>query len=141
MPIIFPAPPDDETFDAILGDNATFFQVNRELTNAYIDENPTQVVLTPTVETVTPSAGRSKAPGVPRASQTARLIEITTVVGYGGQRASDGVVHQRRWILMMRWDAVAEIGDTFTHDGALWEIMDFEPKNNYEVRAVCDRRG
>lgn len=139
--IIFPAPPDQQTDDALLGTNATFFNANRDLTHAYIHDNPTQVVLTPTVETVTPSGGRQRTPGIPRASQTVRLIEFTTVVGYGGSRASEGLVHAHRWIMLMEYDAEIERLDTFVYDGAEWEVVDFEPKNGYEIRAVVDRRG
>jgi hypothetical protein len=141
MPIIFPAPIDVETSDILLGSNAEFFKINRELTHSYISDNPTQVVLTPCLQTVTTSGGRQWSSGVPRASQTVRLIEFTTVVGYGGTRASEGYVHAHRWIMLMEWDAVADRLDTFIYDGVEWQIVDFEPKNGYEIRAVVDRRG
>lgn len=141
MPIIFPAPVDVETADIILGENAEFFKVNRELTSAYIADNPVQVVLTPTVVTVTASGGRQRSPGVPRASQTVRLIEFATVVGYGGTRASEGEVHGHRWVMLMEHDAEVERLDTFLYDGVYWIVADFEPKNGYETRAVVDRHG
>jgi hypothetical protein len=141
MAIVFPALPTDETVDVILGDNAEFFAVNRELTSAYIAENPTQVVLTPQVDAVTSSGGRQRSPGTSRASQTVRLIEFTTIVGYGGLRASEGQVHAHRWVMLMEYDAVVERHDTFTYDGVEWEVVDFEPRNGYEIRAVVDRRG
>lgn len=141
MAIVFPAVPDVETSDILLGDNAEFFAVNRELTHAYIVDNPTQIILTPMLYVVTPSGGRNRTPGVPRASQTVRLIEFTTVVGYGGSRASEGEVHGHRWIMLMEWDAVVARHDTFLYDGVYWEVVDFEPKNSYEIRAVVDRLG
>jgi hypothetical protein len=139
MPIIFPAPIDEETNDILLGDTATYFANQRELTSAYIAENPTQVILTPNTKTRTSSGGYVWTPGVPRASQTVRLIEYTSVVGQGGARSSEGEVHEHRWTMMMEWDAIAALYDTFVYDGVTWSVVDFLPKDNYQVRALVDR--
>ena len=142
MPIIFPAPHTDESLDVLLGDNAAFFAVQRQLTSAYIAENPVQVVLTPRVRAKTTSGGYAWVDQTPRASQTVRLIEYTTVAGArGSSRVSEGQVNDHSWQMMMEWDASVAVNDTFTYDGHEWDVTDLLPYDRYQRRAVVERRG
>jgi len=139
--IVFPRPPVDEALDVLLGANAMFFKVNRDLTHMYITENPTEITLVPRQSVRSASGGVQWSSAPARSPQTVRLVESSSQSNGGLQKASDGFQLERMWMLLMEWDASIAPNDRFTAQGAQWEVVDIMPENGYERRASVRRYG
>jgi hypothetical protein len=114
---------------------------NRELTHIYIAENPIEVVLTPHTKVRTAGGGYRLNEDPPRASQTCRFIEGATGFGIGQTRTADGFQETDTHMLLMDWDAIVAIDDTFERDGIPYVVIGIMANNGYSTRAEVMRRG
>lgn len=109
----------------------------RASTKWFIDQDPTDLVLTPRAApkgTVGPGGGLLYPPGTPRASQRVKLISQG---GKGTERGGGGLGAEDRnypYVVVMLHDGVAEVGDTFMVDGRKFIVESFAPDNGYEVK-------
>lgn len=116
--------------------------LNRRLTRTFIAQFPTTVVLTPRARVRKPSGGFSLVAGDPRPPQVVSLLEQGTVGGLPRPTVTqEGVERVVEFQLLGEWDAQVETGDTFTHQGKEWEVVDTFYDNGYEVRALVSARG
>ena len=111
----------------------------RAITTAFIQDDPTAIVLTPQVVTVTPGGGRAMVPGTPRASQTFKLIPMTfdqrpTVTAGGVERIID-------YTLLGEWDSVGEVWDKFDlgDETEYYLVVAIAPGHGYEKKYLCER--
>jgi len=115
--------------------------MNKELTHIYIAENPVSIVLTPHTRSRTVTGGYTLVAGTPRVSQVARFIEGSTSVSTGQSRASEGFQESDTHMLLMDWDAVVAIDDTFEHNGDPFTVTGIMQSNGYSTRVEVMRRG
>ena len=113
----------------------------RAITSAFIADDPTEVILVPTVETITSGGGRSRVPGVARASQTFKLIPMTfdqrpTVTSGGVERIID-------YTLLGTWDCEADVWDIWWPDGEdtgeYYLVVAIAPGHGYERKLLMER--
>lgn len=109
----------------------------RASTKWFIDQDPTNLVLTPRSDpkgVQGPGGGLLYPPGTPRASQRAKLISQG---GKGTDRGGGGLGSEDRnyaYVVVMLHDGLAEVGDTFLVDGRKFIVESFAPDNGYEVK-------
>lgn len=112
----------------------------RRTTKAFINADPTTIVLTPQVTTITDGGGRKMEPGDPRAEQVFKLIPMTydqrpTVTAGGVERIID-------YTLLGEWDAEGEVWDTFTLEEDATEyylVVAITNGHGYEKKFLCER--
>lgn len=115
----------------------------RRVTEAFIDANPSSIVLIPRVY-VKDGGGARWVDQPPRAAQTFRLIDQT---GGTGQTitllsGSDGVQRRLAFQLLGRFDAEIGLYDYWVDgDGVRCEVAELLPDNGYERRAQVIRYG
>jgi hypothetical protein len=113
-------------------------EVQRRQTKAFIAMDPTDIVLIPVVETSTPSGGKIRKDGTPRAVQTFKVIVMTfdqrpTVTSAGVERLID-------YTLLGEWNAVMAVDDKWQDEDGGWiEIVAFTDGHGYEKKALCAR--
>jgi hypothetical protein len=115
--------------------------VNKELTRIYIAENPFSVVLQPHAKSRTNTGGYTLTASLPRVAQVTRFIEGTTSVGIGQSRTNDGFQEADTHMLLMEWDALVEVNDTFERNGIPYVVTAVMENNGYSTRAEVMRRG
>ena len=116
--------------------------LNRKLTKQFIDQLPVTLVLTPHSRVRTPAGGYKEEAQPPRAAQTFTLIESGGIGGLPRPEVTiDGVVRVVEFELLGEHDALMARGDTFTHQGKEWELVDLFYENGYERRALVSARG
>lgn len=110
----------------------------RRMTKALIDDDPTAVVLVPSVESTAPSGNPTYVDGTPRAVQRFKLSLLAfdqrpTVTVNGVERRVD-------YHLIGEYNAVVEVGDHWT-DAALtrYEVIGFTEGWDYEIKAQVIR--
>lgn len=112
----------------------------RRITKSFIEADPTTIVLTPQVVTITAGGGRKQELGTPRQEQTFKLIPMTfdqrpTVTAGGVERIID-------YTLLGEWDSEGEVGDTFTlsEDAAeYYLVVAITDGHGYEKKLLCER--
>lgn len=117
----------------------TELDFQRRTTKAFIDADPTVIVLTPQVTTITPGGGRKLEPGTPRVEQTFKLIPMTfdqrpTVTAGGVERIID-------YTLLGTYDSEGEVWDTFTLDdpNEYYLVVAITDGHGYEKKLLCER--
>jgi hypothetical protein len=113
--------------------------VNRRLTKKFIAVNPVSLILIPHEKTKKPAGGYTMEPQPARDPQTVSLLEPSSQPT--PQITVDGVDREVEFQLLGEWDAQVARGDTFTHKGKEWEVVDLWIDNGYEVRALVSARG
>lgn len=119
---------------------STEIEMKRRGTKAFIDSDPTVIVLTPYVTTITPGGGRELTASDPRAEQTFKVIPMTfdqrpTVTTGGVERIID-------YTLLGEWDSEGAVWDRFTlddmTDGYLL-VVALSDGHGYEKKFLCER--
>ena len=111
----------------------------RRVTKAFIDQLPTQLVLTPRTKTRQPAGGWILVDEAPREAQTFTVIEppgspIPTVT-------LDGIERRVEMELLGEYTAQMAVHDVFNHQGRDWEVVQMFYDNGYESRAWVSARG
>jgi hypothetical protein len=111
--------------------------MQRVQTDAFIQGNPTEIILVPRIRVQNPNGGWTWVKQVARDLQTFRLITANT-----GQTVttSNGVERTVDYELFGSWDAVVALGDVFTVDSDPYEVVSMYPANGYSVRALVSRQ-
>ena len=112
-------------------------------TLAFIEANPTDLVLIPQTSTRT-GTGTHWTPGTARASQRVRLIDQSKPTGptEGTVQGADGVQQVLRYQLLLPWDGLVDVADyRYDAGGIRWDVEDVMPYNGYERRAEVARYG
>lgn len=116
--------------------------VQRNLTEHFINANPIQLALIPSIKTLTAANAHKYSDGPARPEQTFRLI------GLSSQRVptetTDGKERVHDMILLGKYDAEVQVGDHWTDErGSRLEVIAIEPKTplDYETRAYIYKHG
>lgn len=111
----------------------------RRITKAFIDKDPTVIVLTPYAEEITAGGGRQLVAGDPRPEQTFKLIPMTfdqrpTVTAGGVERIID-------YTLLGTWDSEGAVWDRFTLDdpNEYFMVVAIADGHRYEKKFLCER--
>ena len=115
--------------------------IQKDLTEAFIAQKPTSIVLTPRIRVGDGAGGHTKVDGPPRSPQTFTLIEPGDSGAQQPFASSDGSQYTLQFILIGAYDAVVAADDVFTLDGFEYKIVEVMPFNGYEQRAVVIRHG
>lgn len=118
--------------------------LQRSLTHQFILTQPVTLVLQPRQRVRTASGGWQLQNTVPRAPQVMRLCEPSTVdqiMPAVPMAAQDGQVRKVVFMLLGEWDSVIGKDDTFTLDGAEFEVGEVAIFNGWEQRASVIRHG
>lgn len=115
--------------------------IQRQLTHAYILEQPTRLILTPRNRVRTASGGFSYVTQTPRVAQLMRIIESSLIAEQGVQKTETGFERVKTYQLMCEWNATIAVDDTYEYDDALWEVRSFMPNDGYQRRAMVARIG
>lgn len=112
-------------------------------TQAYIDENPVTIVLTPSrgAPTKKPSGGHDYGTPTNRIPQTFRLIELPSPDGLEESKNDGGFVRKYGYQLVGMPTAIVEFGDIWDEvapDNTMihYHVDDVQPFNGWEVRAM-----
>lgn len=114
-------------------------EAQRRMTQALIDDDPTQAALIPRTKAVTPSGGSAYTDGPPRASQRFKLSLLAfdqrpevTLAG--------GVARKMDYHLIGPHDMTIEIGDHWTDaDGTRYDVTGFSEGWDYMRKAFVMR--
>lgn len=117
-----------------------YHDLQRRLTEMFIDADPTSVVLVPTVTTKSANGGQLKQDGTPRTSQTFKLSSLNpanrpTVVSDGRERVAD-------YAMIGRYDATIAVGDHWTMpDGRRAEVIMMQEGFGYMTKVLVEAHG
>ena len=105
----------------------------RRVTEHFIADDPTIIVLTPHSKVSDGCGGYLFVPETPRVSQVFKVIAIPT--------STDGIVESegassRKWdyVLLGKYDAEVEIGDSWTDGDSSYRVTGCMQENDYERR-------
>jgi hypothetical protein len=121
--------------------------LQRSLTKAFIDSNPIEVVLIPRIEQRKSSGGFGIVDGVPRPTQTFRLIPMSHTErpvrsSATAATADDGVQRRYDYTLLGEWNSqMAENDQWITPDGQLLVIDALTSYNSYERKGLVTSYG
>lgn len=117
--------------------------IERDLTKAFIDTMPIELILTPRTRTKTSSGGFLFVNGSPRAPQIMRLVEYNSEIGQGPEASFGNSARQRysQYQLLAEWDALLEVDDIFSYDNDDWNVVEMLYNNQWEKRARVERFG
>jgi hypothetical protein len=117
--------------------------MKRRNTKAFIDANPSTLVLIPRVKVNGPTGVRL-VDQTPRLAQTLRLIDQSAPGGPtpGTVAGADGKQRKVEFQMIGNWDAVFSVLDYWLDvDGSRLEVAEMLPYNGYERRAQVVRYG
>jgi hypothetical protein len=118
--------------------NPRVTQAQVRMTQGFIDQDPTDVVLIPTTRVTTPAGGFDEADGTPRDVQTFKLILLAydqrpTLTLAGVERVID-------YHILGLPDAIIAVGDYWVdEEGTRWDIVGMSEGWNYETKAFASR--
>lgn len=116
--------------------------LQRRLTKAFIDQNPTTIVLVPRLRVKKPAGGWAWEEQAPRPPQVLTLIEQTGLSGQPTPSITvDGVERRVDFQIVAEWDAAIAVDDVFAHQGRDWHVVALWYDNEYEKRALVVARG
>lgn len=116
--------------------------VQRQLTLAFIDQKPVDVVLTPHTRERTPTGGYKEVAGPPRDPITLTFVETSAQGGWPKPVPTlDGVERVAEMEIVAPWGSPIAVDDTFTFQGKDWEVIGVFFDNEYETRALVASRG
>lgn len=118
--------------------NSRELERQRRLTSAFIEMDPTDVVLTPVARVTTPAGGYTESIGTPRPSQRFKLI----LLAYDQRPAITlaGVERVIDYHIVAMPDAQIAVGDYWTDaDGTRWDVVGFSEGWEYEMKAFASR--
>ena len=111
-------------------------------TAAFINADPTRVVLTPVKRERTPAGGYRLIDQPVRPPQIFKLIPQSGYAGAPLITTRDGVQRRVDWVVLGLPDAQMAIGDHWqTPDLREWVIEDVVESNRYETRGLAVERG
>ena len=114
--------------------------VQRRLTDYFINTQPVTVVLQPRPRIRTATGGwKFDTTQSPRDPQVMRLVEPRIGANEEPPKAQDGVTRSVLYIMIARWDAIMEVGDVFTYEGDQMTITMLLHDNGWEKRAMVER--
>lgn len=113
--------------------------IQRQLTVAFILTQPVEITLVPREKVKKPAGGFGWADQAPRPPQTMRLIEPGTIPR--PVVTVDGIQREVEFELLGEWNATIGRFDTFSHDGARWEVVEVAHFNGWEQRALVSKVG
>jgi hypothetical protein len=108
------------------------------MTAAFIDQDPTTVILVPTTRVTTPAGGYTEEVGVSRDPQVFKLILLAydqrpTLTLAGVERVID-------YHILALPDAVIAVGDYWVDEaGTRWDVVGFSEGWDYETKAFASR--
>lgn len=118
--------------------NLVTLNAQRQVTAAFIQDDPTSIVLTPSVRTTTPAGGYQDVDGPARPAQVVKLSLLNF-----DQRATTTVAGVERVIeyhLIGRWDMAIAVGDWWVDTaGTRWDVVGFSEGWDYETKAFVSR--
>lgn len=141
MPIIVPSGSPSEV------DITEELRLQRKNTEMFILYAPTQLALTPTVETRTASGAVTTTDGETRPTQIFRLIPMSHTERPQGSTsgltsAGNGVQRRHDFTILGYWDAMMAAGDWWSDElGMKWIIDEMVPHNRYETRGLVTAYG
>lgn len=106
--------------------------IHQKGTERFINADPTEIVLTPSLETWS-GGTKSYGSGTPRQAQNFKVIWSGSQDGI--VVASQGTTRRFDFILVGIHDAVVEIGDNWSLNDQHFQIEWVAPNNGYEVKA------
>lgn len=118
--------------------SSAYLAMQRTLTEKFIADDPTQIELMPRSRVATGTGGYIYQNGLPRASQTVKMVLLSsdqrpTVTVAGVERVAD-------YHLIGRWDMQIAVGDTWdAEDGTTWEVLGFTEGWDYMTKAFVGR--
>lgn len=115
---------------SVLTDTRRGYQ--RLTTQAFIDEDPTSIVIMRRTRVAKPGGGHDFVPS-PLPAQNFRYINQDTSGGLG-RGLDGGEVRSAGYVVIGRYDADVSVGDTWTDNGIKYEVDSFIPNNGYETR-------
>lgn len=123
--------------------NQSELKIHRKNTEAFIDERPTVIALVPVNRTRTSSGGYTETVMPARASQTFRVIELSSPSAVTSVRLVDGTQREVQHQLLGKYNAVMAVNDRWTDpvSGRQWTIVDIAIDNGYEKRGMVIERG
>ena len=105
----------------------------RKATDRIIKLDYRTIVLVPHADTKTPSGAVKKTAGIPRDAQT---FSITPMDDQIVSTESGAKAQQWKYILVGRYNAIIEIGDSWEDGNMTYEVVSIFPSNDYEKRCV-----
>lgn len=112
----------------------------RRNTAWYITDDPSTITLTPHTKTREASGGYTLVAGTPRAPQTFKLIPFSLTTD-GIVRGEGGEVRNWTYFIVAPYDAIIEIGDTWSDGETLYRVTAIVQANDYEIKAAATAFG
>lgn len=114
----------------------------RKNTVWFIADRPSAIVLTPRTKDETDGGGWKWIPGMARAPQTLRIIELGMMTTPPILQLTNGKERKAEFWLLGPYDAAMDKGDFWVaDDDRVWEIGDIIRDNDYEIRGLVAERG
>jgi hypothetical protein len=116
----------------------TTLSIQRRMTEAFIADDPTTIVLIPTQRTLQSSGDRTASDGPPRLPQVFKLIPMTF-----DQRptvTADGVERIISYTILGTYDSIMELWDHWKDGEDTFVIVAFTDGHGYEKKGLVERR-
>jgi hypothetical protein len=116
--------------------------VQRNLTDWFINANPIQLALIPTIKTETAAGAHKPTEDLARPQQTFRLVALSSE--RVPVETEDGKERLHNFVLVGKYDAEIQVGDHWMDEaGSRHEVITIEPKTplDYETRAYIYKHG
>jgi hypothetical protein len=139
MPVVVPPVDGEDVFPVDISEE---IRINRKLTKAFIDSDPTQLELVPTEETRTASGATVAVDLDPRPVQTFRLIPMASTERPVTSGQSGGQQRRYDFTLLGEWNCEMQEGDHWTDEvGQKWLIDSVVSNNGYERKGMVTSYG
>lgn len=110
--------------------------VNRQLTTAFIENDPYKATLIPVDLLKMPGGGEEKTDLPPRPEQTFKLI-YQGMFESGVADSEDGNERKYDYVMLGEWNATVHIGDHWEDSaGGSYTVIGITPYNGYETKAT-----
>lgn len=113
--------------------------VQRRVTTAFIRSDAQQITLYRTARLDDGAGGFEMASPAPLSAQTMRYIP--GIDAPTRETVADGRRQDPEGFLLAQWDADMQVGDTFTMNGARYEVQSLGENQQYERKGRCIYRG
>lgn len=120
--------------------NKAELATQRMLTRAFIDADPTTIVLVPRIKTKSSTGGFLFVKQTPREPQKFKIVERVSDARTD-TRVQGGTQEEAEFTLVGAHDAVVSRDDVFEYGGQEWQVLVVSWFNGYEQRAQVRRYG
>lgn len=114
---------------------------HRRVLRQFLHAEPLRIIIQRPTITTTAAGGKVKSNPQDLAPQTFRLIPFKKRLTTMTRDTPDGNIVNLPYVLLGEHDADVQPGDSFEHNGGIYDVVSIEPNTSYRVAANVTYRG